>query len=201
MAIVTKEEHGITYRKSNDLDVWKIDQIPTDLKGTVREHSAVTRSILSAYGIFCSHNTHLLTVAASERSATHKLAEEIQTRYLSDYWQVDCEYNRKGEAPKRIASINGLDTVTVLPDIIIHSRGSDDNLVVIEAKKDTASKESLESDILKLLAYKNELGYRYAFLIVIGTGANRENKQTPGVFEISKNEDGYSIDELDWQNL
>ncbi len=41
----------------------------------------------------------LLAVSANERSITHKLAEYLQTAFPE--YNVDCEYNRDGDDPKR----------------------------------------------------------------------------------------------------
>jgi hypothetical protein len=56
---------------------------------------------------------------------------------------------------------------TVYPDIIVHSRGSDDNLLVLELKKEGLS---TSFDEAKLRAYQSELGYRFAYLLVVRTG-------------------------------
>jgi hypothetical protein len=59
---------------------------------------------------------------------------------------------------------------TVYPDIIIHHRGTNDNYVVLEAKKisSTLTHESGNScpcDECKLRLYKSELGYHHAFFV------------------------------------
>jgi hypothetical protein len=46
---------------------------------------------------------------------------------------VDPEYNRDGHEVKRS------DGVIVVPDVIVHHRGTSDNLLVIEVKKSTTN--------------------------------------------------------------
>jgi hypothetical protein len=61
-----------------------------------------------------------------ERTVTGRLADHLRPHFPE--WHVDCEYNREGHEIKRV---NGN---VVVPDIIVHRRGTQDNLLVIEAK-------------------------------------------------------------------
>jgi hypothetical protein len=78
-------------------------------------------------------------------------------------------YNRDGHDPKRLnlsaectkASEEGS---RVYPDIIVHRRGTDDNLLVIEMKKSTNSIPR-HCDLEKLKEYRNQLGYNYALFV------------------------------------
>lgn len=64
----------------------------------------------------------------SERSITHKLGAYL-AMHIGDY-DVDCEYNRAGDIRKEIKLGKG-----IIPDIIIHKRGTDrNNFVAIEVK-------------------------------------------------------------------
>ena len=112
-----------------------------------------------------------------ERSMTHKLANYLEK--LFNGYDVDCEYNKNGlhikEIPDKNKEIQKIrnssrnkDLISVFPDIIIHKRGDESkNLVVIEVKKDNATKNNKEEiDILKLKAYTTEdLNYRYGIYI------------------------------------
>lgn len=55
--------------------------------------------------------------------------------------------------------------VSVYPDIIVHHRGTRDNLLVIEVKKNS-NPDGVEGDRQKLAEYKNieGLAYRHAFM-------------------------------------
>ena len=112
-------------------------------------------------------DAYLLSNGASERSVSHKLAEYLQELF-PDY-NVDCEYNRHGIDKKYLQNINECrdsDSNLVLPDILIHIRGNDDNnLIVIEMK---TSNESEKCDIKKLELFISQEGdykYKYGFFI------------------------------------
>lgn len=117
----------------------------------------------------------ILAMDVNERSISHRLAIYLEPFFHG--WNVDCEYNRNHDDPKRLdivrRNIQSDDTqaTTVFPDIIIHRRGTDENLVVIEMKK-TTSQESDAYDRHKLIAFKQQLGYRFAIFIKISTDEN-----------------------------
>jgi hypothetical protein len=118
------------------------------------------------------HDGDLIQCRVNERSITHKLAEHMQP--LFPRWDVDCEYNRRESRPKRLAldfgQIDPDDTVakTVYPDIIVHRRGTKENLLVIEFKK--ADGESEEKDLEKLRAFQIDEAYRYKFGLFLRLG-------------------------------
>ncbi len=128
----------------------------------------LVRRLYAAYDALLEHDRALLEVDANERSMTHKLAEHLQAEFLG--WNVDCEYNRNGALPKRLVgteetfSTDNTDGKTVFPDVIVHHRGTTDNLLVIEAKK--SSTIGASGDVEKLKAYKAEHGYQFAFTVV-----------------------------------
>lgn len=113
------------------------------------------------------------------------------TPYFGDY-NVDPEYNgdiRKIKdrkeltiAENRMREIgidpNNENAYTLTPDIIIHTRNTNgNNLVVIEIKKDTNSQKNKEFDLLKLehmtIDYnENHYNYRIGVAIVFGTKTN-----------------------------
>lgn len=66
----------------------------------------------------------------------------------------------------------------VVPDIIIHKRGEEDNYIAIEAKKTSnTSPVAREYDLLKLQAYiqDNRYRYRYGFFIDLPVGDSFDN--------------------------
>lgn len=142
----------------------------------------------------CLHNeSKLLILEVNERSVTHKLGEYLQKKFRKYSYDVDCEYNKDGHEPKRLNLPPGLvdGTVstaadvatTVYPDIIIHRRGTKDNLVVIEAKKSTNPDRT--TDCQKLEAFRRDLGYKFCYRLVFDVG-ERVNKENPN----------YSLQEL-----
>ncbi len=58
----------------------------------------------------------------------------------------------------------------MFPDIIVHRRFTNENILAIELKKDSNDEQG--HDILKLRAYRNQLGYHHALFIRLGTGKN-----------------------------
>ncbi len=124
----------------------------------------VLEKIENAYRKFLKRDLHLLEVNANERSITHRFAIYLEEEF-PDY-HVDCEYNRNGLDIKRLnfkktICSDDTDGTTVYPDIIIHLRGTDNNFIVIEAKKINNN----GNDKGKLKAYKKNLKYKHAFFI------------------------------------
>lgn len=137
----------------------------------------------------------LLEHDLSERSISHKLAEYIQLKFA--HYHVDCEYNGDVSRPagrKRAdmlkAHVQMIDELTekeeaeqhkdyvsrqVFPDIIIHRRGdNDNNLCIVEIKKDTSG-ETSDYDYLKMRAYTgnefdNTLQYQLGIFVRFITG-------------------------------
>lgn len=98
---------------------------------------------------------YLIEVKANERAITAKLSCYLQKEF--PHWNVDHEYNRDNEDPKRVGGSN------IYPDIIIHNRGKAENLLVIEVKKSTDDR----SDKIKLKGIKQQFSYQYAYFINI----------------------------------
>jgi hypothetical protein len=130
----------------------------------------------------------LLVNDVNERSISHRLALYLEPLFPG--WQVDCEYNRDFARPGRPKSLHvpddnvgwdDTDARTVYPDIIVHSRGSDDNLLVLELKKTGLS---TSFDEAKLYAYKRELGYKFSYLLVVRTGATDPGFESPRMIVI-----------------
>lgn len=119
-------------------------------------------------------DAYLLTVDANERSIAARLAMYLQAEYTD--WHVDCEYNRDGIDPKRLA-FSGLDSTiedaearTVFPDIVVHVRGTSNNYLVLELKKSSNTVERA-FDLAKLSRYRRQLNYSYAVFIELLVGA------------------------------
>lgn len=146
----------------------------------------ITQKIISAYRAILTHDSYLFIASANERSMTHKLAEYLQQEFPD--WNVDCEYNKNLDSgktvpvweAKRAELMQKLENemtnrrrnliekvldggISVYPDIIIHHRGTRENLVVIEAKKENFAGNDFDEQ--KLEAYKNHLGYEFAFKV------------------------------------
>lgn len=142
----------------------------------------INEKLKQAVNSLIEHDGYLLRKDVNERSITHRLAMYLQD--LFNEWDVDCEYNRNFEyvktlqLPKRLIDWDDTDARTVYPDIIIHHRGTEENLLVIEIKKTTSTERS-NLDKRKLSAFKDELGYHYAVALKL-----RTNRADYGVEEL-----------------
>ncbi len=126
---------------------------------------AVGAAVLDSINRLFEQDLQLLAINASEQAIAAKIAQYLQPHF-SDY-HVDVEYNRMGKAPKTVTWSEGPDEV--YPDIIVHVRMTKTNLLAIELKKDS-NPEKKKKDILKMGAYRHELGYAYALFIRLGVG-------------------------------
>lgn len=131
--------------------------------------------VITAFKKFLENDAYLIEINANERSMTHKLAEYLTVEFPN--YDIDCEYNRIPEGrEKRLMSfrrnIDSSDTdgATVYPDIIIHKRGTNDNFIVIEAKKknsrDGHRPDNCKCDECKLRCYKEDLNYEHGFFVI-----------------------------------
>jgi hypothetical protein len=131
------------------------------------------RQVVAAIRDFLRRDRALLIYDVNERSITHKLAGYLQARFRG--WDVDCEYNRNHDDPKRLklrpenVRTNDTQAQTVFPDIIVHKRHTDENLLVIEVKKST-NNQGDDHDLRKLEAFKQQLGYKYAAFLKLEAG-------------------------------
>jgi hypothetical protein len=120
----------------------------------------------------------LLDIDVNERSISHKLAEYLQDQFPD--WNVDCEYNKKGNATKKLIGIQecgeNIRTDRVYPDIIVHQRKKENNLLVIEIKKNTNKYNPIcDQEKLKLFTYeKGEYHYSLGLFIKFNQTAEPE---------------------------
>ena len=126
------------------------------------EYSAkeIENRVAITLGVLLKNDSFLLQINASERSVSHKLGEYLQAQFPD--WDVDCEYYRKGLDPKILERISECSdqrrTDRVLPDIIVHKRNTNDNLLVIEMKLENED----PCDIEKLKKFTSSTGeFRY----------------------------------------
>lgn len=187
-----KTERGVNFRRRGpNMGDWEIEEVPKDLVGSDEETRLVARTVYSADRSIYEYHGHLLDVGSSELSIAHKFAEALQRRFAPEYWSVDCEYNRNAQDVKRISRKSiGRRGAIVRPDVIIHNRGGEDNLAAIEIKKTSCPLDDIELDKLKLLAFKKELGYRNAFLVVVYDRTARDHYFEAGVYRITEDGEG-----------
>lgn len=139
---------------------------PTKKLGNMNR-SEIEGRIFNALDQLYKNDTFLLEHAAHERSISHKLGEYLQVLFPG--WHVDCEYNLHGIETKKLPrECRGQPQERVFPDIIIHHRNTDHNLLVIEIKPNRKEQPD-ECDNAKLLAFTNPSGeYKYQAGLFIG---------------------------------
>lgn len=115
----------------------------------------------------------------NERSVSFRFAMYLAEQFPE--WGVDCEYNRmvrpngeytEGDYWAKTVNIEyeghigseDDEAKTVYPDIIIHQRGTRDNLAIIEIKMQWKNSKK-DFDFKKLQAYKSDLQYEYCVYI------------------------------------
>lgn len=117
-----------------------------------------------------NRDRYLLENDVHELTLSTKLACYLACHYESKQWwsyNVDCEYNRNYNNPKKLKSIS--DKNGVRPDIIVHKRwNNDNNLLVIEIKKDSNSEIWSWNDDEKLQWFTSpDDAYRYTYWVYL----------------------------------
>jgi len=137
-------------------------------KKTVKEKVEKTVRLLLRNDLF------LLKNDSDEWTISHKLAEYLQQEFLD--WHVDVEYNRDKDQVKT------LDGERVRPDIVVHIRNTDSNLLVIEVKK-SSNLENVDLDRKRLEKFTSLQGkYRYQVGLSVIFYVGNECQKAP-VFE------------------
>jgi len=114
-----------------------------------------------------------------ERTITHRMAMYLEPEFKEKGYVVDVEYNRMrkqhGEGDdvgnlmgkKLNWEYSGEGSSFVYPDIIVHKRDTDDNLIEIEVKMVWKNRRK-ESDYYKINQYMEKLGYQHGIYIELG---------------------------------
>lgn len=120
----------------------------------------IKKKVSICLGVFQKNDSILLEVGVNERSIAHKFAEYLQAEFPD--WNVDCEYNRNESLVKTLEGIHRCKdqrrTDRIYPDIIVHIRNTNENLLVVELKVD--SDDNCDIEKLKLFTAPNG-GYQY----------------------------------------
>lgn len=152
---------------------------------------------------FYNKDQFLLNNDVAERAITHKMGMYLQQilEESKESFDVDCEYNRMGKNKdghiyliegdyfSKTVCLSG-ESVSdesdvgsrVYPDIIVHKRGTAENVLIIEVK--VAGKVGKRThDYKKLKAYRDDLQYEHAFFIELYK--NREKVIIKTIHEIN----------------
>ncbi len=107
-----------------------------------------------------------------EVALCHRLAFHLENSKKFDGYLIDCDYNRSGINVKRSERNvkrhprEKVKNCGFRPDIIVHKRGSDDdNLIMIEAKKASATRPQKRKAKKRLICHAKEYKYCYAFYV------------------------------------
>lgn len=131
-------------------------------------------ALIGAIEELFTRDRHLLNVDVHENTIAAVLRCYLQPRVgnMPDDgvpWDVDFDYNRRLATVK---TINGVQNVR--PDLIVHRRNTDINLLAVELKKGSSAKPDAD-DMTNLEAYRRPLealglGYHYALFLRFGVG-------------------------------
>jgi len=135
----------------------------TELARTCPDPS-LGKVVVDAIQTLLERDCNLLTTNANERTISAQLACYLKPAFPK--WDVDVEYNRQGLDPKKIGI--GESAELVYPDIIVHHRRSEKNLLVVEMKKGD-SPDPDEVDMKKLRAYVVKFKYPNALFLRLST--------------------------------
>ncbi|MBB5356028.1 hypothetical protein HNR43_002009 [Anoxybacillus mongoliensis] len=137
------------------------------------EHLKMTKSVIedrlrNALRRLYYYDQALIYDDVHERSIAHRLAVHMSTVFYE--WDVDVEYNRDCGDVKRIYDNSESRGKPVFPDIIVHKRGTEENLLVIEIKKWFSSSRFDAGDLEKIRMYllSPTLQYRYGAFVKLG---------------------------------
>jgi len=109
---------------------------------------------------------YLIQQCVHERTIVHRFAHYLENILVKNKklkgFNIDCEYNRNLDGPKRI-DVNGTDNY---PDMIIHKRGEYDyDLLIAEFK--THWNNDNQTDINKIKEFMESKIYKYQYGVSI----------------------------------
>lgn len=136
--------------------------------------------VLKALNDLIQIDSFLIRNNLNEPCISHRLACHLMS-YFQEF-DIDCEYNLKTDPDierKRIHYIEehlgeNINEAFVIPDIIIHKRGTNENnLCILELKKHR-NRVGFQYDRVKLQAYThdfygNNLNYQIGFFVIVDT--------------------------------
>lgn len=159
-------------------------------------HAIIQKSLDKLY----AEDTILMDAAydINERTVTHRLALYLEFYFKEHGYVVDVEYNRiRGDynsdavgnlMGKRLSwQDNEQGPSYVYPDIIVHKRNTNDNLLLIEVKMAWKSGKK-KDDLLKINEYLKKIGYRYGVYIELPETRSKSQVQF-GPFQPNTNTD------------
>lgn len=116
--------------------------------------------VMKAVNLFIDNDIKLLESSAHEQAISHRIGVYLESLFESEKLNIDCEYNKHLDEPKKIdlynldpnlcenckcnscrfvikGNLNEIPERGFRPDILVHKRETDGfNLIAIEVKKD-----------------------------------------------------------------
>lgn len=139
--------------------------MPTNILFDGAPDAQIAEKVAASIAALFEVDGALFEVEINEPTISSRLAHFLRQQFPE--WDVDCEYNRDGHKVKTVAGRR------VIPDVIVHRRRTQDNLLVVEVKKSTTRKPDA-IDIAKLEAFRtSHLQYHFGLFLkfVVGNGA------------------------------
>lgn len=151
--------------------------------------SDIKKKIKNALDRFYSENGEMAEHWKTSRSYVHAFAKKLEEEF--DSWDVDCFFvHYKKTKPfsfledDDFCCIHMDDSATceeclnrkwckACPDIIIHRRNSQDNLLVIQTELSCRNQSKKERDLLKLESYINQSADSYVYGLFINWAPSR----------------------------
>ena len=142
----------------------------------------VRQKIKIALDLFYSENSEILTHWKTSRSYVCAFAKVLEKEFES--WDIDCFFVHYNQSPtfgilERDGLCNAKDCSTTCeeclnqkwckacPDIVIHHRNAQDNLLIIQTELSCRNQSKIEQDLLKIEAYINKFDRSYAYGLFI----------------------------------
>lgn len=133
-----------------------------------KQNAAVKDAVGEAVEQLFAKEGFLLEANAAERTIVARLAMYLEPRFPE--YHVNVEYNRHGLDPKRLNLPAYGGEKLILPDVVVHRQGHDENnLLVIQVKKET-NNESRDYDRVVIAGMKQDYGYTWGVLIDLPAG-------------------------------
>jgi hypothetical protein len=141
----------------------------------------ICRRFEKAIRDFLKKKMQLLGLDINERELGGVLAH-LYVRLLFPDHNVDAEYNRVGfdGDPKRLKlppECHGGHVRRVLPDLVVHRRGdNDENLLVAELKMETST-QPRRCDLTRLKAFRQQLHYHVGVFVELPAGKGARDRE------------------------
>lgn len=126
----------------------------------------LTRAILDV----SDEHEALWTLQTGERARVAHIFARLR-EIVPRHWDVDCEWNKEGQAASKKMLMIGRAATYGTPDLIIHQRGESgpvNNLLIVEFKLDANELSATSKDYEKVSYWMQSIGYQFGALVSLG---------------------------------